>query len=149
MTRHQVRDGRSREQDDHGRGSVESRWVVLDLLDRQIIDDDQQPVGKVDDVRFDSDGDAPPRLSALLSGAQALGERMGGLLGRAMAGTARRMLAEPRDGARAVPWADVTELGYVIGLRAGVDKLDLEPALELWLRRNIVGPIPGSGRARG
>lgn len=125
------------------------RWVVLDLLDRQIIDADQQPVGKVDDVHFATDSAEPPLLSALLSGAQALGERMGGLIGGAMAGTARRMLTEPRDGARTVPWSDVAELGYVLGLRAGISELNLEPVLEVWMRDNIIGPLPGSGHARG
>jgi sporulation protein YlmC with PRC-barrel domain len=128
---------------------AESRWVVLDLLDRQIIDNEQQPVGKVDDLQFESDDAGPPRLSAMLSGAQALGERMGGMLGRAMAGTARRMLVESRVGSRAVPWSDVVELGYAIELRAGITKLDLEPALEVWLRDNVIGPMPGSGHARG
>jgi hypothetical protein len=126
----------------------ESRWVVLDLLDRQIVDDEQQSVGKVDDVDFAADGLGPPRLSALLSGAQALGERIGGLLGQAMAGTARRMLTDPRDGARAVPWSDVAEFGYVIELRAGITELHLEPALEVWLRDNVIAPLPGSGHAR-
>ncbi|NYI42759.1 hypothetical protein [Demequina lutea] len=126
----------------------ESLWVMLDLLDRQIIDDELHPVGKVDDVDFVADGPGAPRLSALLSGAQALGERLGGLLGRMMAGTARRMLTEPRDGARAVPWSDVAELSYVIQLRAGIAELNLEPALEVWLRDNVIGPLPGSGHAR-
>jgi hypothetical protein len=126
----------------------EHRWVVLDLLDHQIIDDEQQPVGKVDDVDFAADGVGAPRLSALLSGAHALGERIGGLVGRTMASAARRMLTETRDGARAVPWSDVTELGYVIKLRAGIAELNLEPALEVWLRDNVIGPLPGSGHAR-
>lgn len=34
----------------------ESLWVMLDLLDRQIIDDELHPVGKVDDVDFVADG---------------------------------------------------------------------------------------------
>jgi hypothetical protein len=126
----------------------ESRWVMLDLLDRQIVDDEQQSVGKVDDVDFVADGPGPPRVSALRSGAQALGERMGGLVGRTMAGAARRMLTDARDGARAVPWSDVAELGYVIKLRAGIAELNLEPALEVWLRDNVIGPLPGSGHAR-
>lgn len=131
------------------------RWVVLDLLDRQIVDSEQHPVGKVDDIYF---ADAPsaglpgrgaPKLVSLLSGAEALGQRMGGLIGRMMGGTARRMLSEPRDGARAVPWPAVAELGYVIGLRAGLVELDLEPALEVWIRDNVISPMPGSGHARG
>jgi hypothetical protein len=126
----------------------ESRWVVLDLLDHQIIDDELRPVGKVDDVDFVADGPGPPRLSALLSGAQALGERIGGLVGRTMAGAARRMLTEPRDGARAVAWSDVADFGYVIKLRAGIAELNLEPALKVWLRDNVIGPLPGSGHAR-
>lgn len=125
---------------------TDHRWVVLDLLDRQVIDSTQQPVGKVDDLEFATAPDGPPRLSAVLSGAEALGQRLGGALGSAMAGTARRMLLEPREGPRRVAWSLVGKLGYVLELTGTSDELDLVPALEVWLRANVVGPVPGSGR---
>ena len=117
---------------------------MLDLLDRQIIDDEQQSVGKVDDVDFVADGPGPPRLSALLSGAQALGERMGGLVRRTMAGAARRMLIDPRAGARAVPWSDVAELGYVIELRAGIAELHLDPPSKCGCATTSSAPCPAA-----
>jgi sporulation protein YlmC with PRC-barrel domain len=122
----------------------ESRWVMLDLLDRQIIDDEQHSVGKVDDVDFVADGPGPPRLSALLSGAQALGERMGGLVRRTMAGAARRMLIDPRAGARAVPWSDAAELGYVIELRAGIAELNLDPPSKCGCATTSSAPCPAA-----
>jgi sporulation protein YlmC with PRC-barrel domain len=125
----------------------EHRWVALDLLDRQIIDDSQQPVGKVDDVDFNSDSaGSTPQLMSLLSGAEALGQRLGGVVGTAMAGGAHRMLGDPRDGSRSVSWSQVAELGYVIKLRHSAAELGVEPALEVWTRDNVIGPLPGSGR---
>ena len=56
--------------------------IGLDLLDRQILDCGGQPVGKVDDVELDVDADGTPYVAALLVGQQALGDRIGGRLGR-------------------------------------------------------------------
>src|SRR5689334_17318137 len=70
--------------------------IGFDLLDRQILDRDGRPVGKVDDVELTYDADGTPYISALLIGQQALGQRIGGVLGRWIAGTARK-LADPPD----------------------------------------------------
>ncbi len=50
----------------------------LSLLDRQLVDRDGRPVGKVDDIRFDwPDGGGPPIVSKILVGPIAFGERFG------------------------------------------------------------------------
>ncbi len=127
---------------------AEHRWVVLDLLDRQIIDSTQQPVAKVDDVELRPAADGgPPRVAALLWGAEALGQRLGGLLGRSIAGTARRMRTGP-PGPRRVEWARVAEWRYVLKLDGSVQDLELTPALEAWMRQHVIAPLPGSGDAR-
>jgi sporulation protein YlmC with PRC-barrel domain len=60
----------------------------LDLLDRQIIDKDEELIGKIDDVELsDPQGGEPPRITALLLGPQAHGQRLGGRLGRWVAKT--------------------------------------------------------------
>jgi hypothetical protein len=58
------------------------RDLALHLLDRQVLDTEGRAVGNVDDVEFlvPEDG-SPPYVVALLTGPQALGPRLGGLLG--------------------------------------------------------------------
>jgi hypothetical protein len=59
------------------------------LLDQQLVDADDRPIGRVDDVLLElPGGGGPPEVVALLTGAQALGERLGGLTGRVMASAA-------------------------------------------------------------
>jgi hypothetical protein len=53
-----------------------------------VIDRDGQPVGKVDDVELTCGDTGVPYVSAVLPGQQVLGERIGGPLGRCIAGTA-------------------------------------------------------------
>jgi hypothetical protein len=62
--------------------------IGFDLLDRQIVDRDGVPVGKVDDVEFSDDGRS---VTALLTGQRALGARFGGRLGRWITDTATRL----------------------------------------------------------
>jgi sporulation protein YlmC with PRC-barrel domain len=64
----------------------------LGLLDRQIIDKDDELVGKVDDVELsDPEGGEPPRITALLLGPQAYGRRLGGRLGQSIAAIGARL----------------------------------------------------------
>ena len=58
------------------------RDLALHLLDRQVVDTEGRAVGNVDDVEFlvPEDG-SPPYVVALLTGPQALGPRLGGVLG--------------------------------------------------------------------
>jgi hypothetical protein len=97
--------------------------IGMDLLDRQIVDRDGEPVGKVDDVELDVDADGTPYVAALLVGQHALGQRIGGRLGSWIAGTARRLSPDYHRG----PLPD--------------------PALESWLRDHLIGRIPGASDA--
>src|SRR5215212_11430319 len=90
--------------------------IGLDLLDRQILDCDGQPVGKVDDVELDVDADGTPYVAALLVGQQALGDRIGGRLGRWIAGTARRLSLDHDRGPIRIPYDLVAELTSAVNL---------------------------------
>ena len=64
----------------------------LALLDHQLPDADGLPVGRVDDVELSvPTSGAPPEVEAVLTGAEALGQRLGGLTGAVMAGAASRL----------------------------------------------------------
>jgi hypothetical protein len=67
----------------------------FNLLDRQIVDRDGVQVGKVDDLELSRTEDGALYVSALLTGQQVLGRRIGGWLGREHRAPAR---THPRTG---------------------------------------------------
>jgi len=120
----------------------------LALLDRELLDVDGRPVGKVDDVRFAEDPDGgPPRLEALLVGPQALGPHVGGRVGAWMAAIARRVSGH--DGPLAIPVEQVAEVDASVHLHLPVRHLDRVRDLEHWLRDHLIGRLPGARRATG
>lgn len=117
--------------------------VGLDLLDREIIDVDDKPVGKVDDVEL-SDGDGPPEIVALLMGPAAYGRRVGGRPGRWIEGIAAT-LAQTKEPIR-IPMAIVAEIDVSVRLSVELASLQRATRLEDWLRDHFVGRIPGAHR---
>jgi sporulation protein YlmC with PRC-barrel domain len=120
--------------------------IGFDLLDRQILDRDGEPVGKVDDVELALDGNGTPYVAALLIGQQALGDRIGGVLGRWLAGTARRLAPDRDPGPIRVPYDLVAEVTSSVNLSVSRDLLP-EPPLESWLRAHLIDRIPGADDA--
>jgi sporulation protein YlmC with PRC-barrel domain len=120
--------------------------IGFDLLDRQILDCDGAPVGKVDDVELDRGADGALHVAALLSGQQALGDRIGGRLGRWIAGAARRLSPEYHRGPIRIPFDLVAEITSAINLSVRRELLP-DPPLETWLREHLIGRIPGASDA--
>jgi sporulation protein YlmC with PRC-barrel domain len=120
--------------------------IGFDLLDRQILDRDGEPVGTVDDVELDVDADGGLYVSALLVGQQALGQRIGGRLGSWIAGTARRLSPDYDRGPIRVPYELVSGLNSAVNLSVRRELLP-DPALETWLRDHLIGRIPGASDA--
>jgi sporulation protein YlmC with PRC-barrel domain len=121
-------------------------WVVLELLDRQLVDRDGRLVGKVDDVEFEIDDEpgALPHVTALCSGLGALANNIGGDTGAALAALERR-LAERRDRQPSrVDIGTVTEIGSSIEVDAEREELDTNRG-ERWVRDVIIDKIPGAG----
>jgi sporulation protein YlmC with PRC-barrel domain len=120
--------------------------IGFDLLDRQILDSDGQPVGKVDDVELDVDGDGTPYVTTLLVGQQALGDRIGGTLGRWIAGTARRLSPDYHRGPTRISYDLVAAVNSAVNLSVRRELLP-DPALETWLRDHLIDRIPGASDA--
>jgi hypothetical protein len=120
--------------------------LVRDVLDKQMLDRRLQRMGKVDGIVLELREGMPPRVIGLEVGMTALSRRLGRRPGRWMTRLAHR-LSPQRPGACRVPWPKVQQ----IDLAVHVD-LDAEqsPAyvLERWLRRHVVGRIPGAGAPR-
>lgn len=121
---------------------------ALDLLDRQVLDRDGAPVGKVDDVELEVPGDGgPPQVVALLLGPLAWGPRLGGPAGRAIAGVAARLSG--RHQPLRIPLERVAEMGVSLRLDVGLADIPRATAVEEWLREHVVERIPGGGHATG
>ncbi len=111
----------------------------LHLLDRQLFDVDEAPVGIVDDLDLDIPmgvevaASAPaPLVTGILTG-QVLATRIFG--GR-----------PPRAKLRAIPWRLITKIGTVVQLSSEAKDFD-SLWLEHWLRDHIIRRIPGGRRA--
>jgi sporulation protein YlmC with PRC-barrel domain len=117
--------------------------IGFDLLDRQILDRDGRPVGKVDDVELTYDADGAPYISALLIGQQALGRRIGGVLGRWIAGTARKLADTPDKRPIRIGIEQVSSINSAVNLSVRRELLQ-EPPLETWLRDHLINRIPGA-----
>ena len=118
-------------------------FIGFDLLDRQIVDRDGMPVGNVDDVELAVDGDGTMRIVALLVGQQAWGRRLGGVLGQTITGAAVRLQKRRPPGPLRIPLDMVTEHAAAVKLSVTRDML-ADPELETWLRRHVIGRIPGA-----
>lgn len=117
--------------------------IGFDLLDRQILDRDGEPVGKVDDLELTYDDTGTPHVTALLLGQEVLGDRIGGILGRWMAGTARRLSGSTDRPPMRIPIDLVDTLDSAVNLSVHRDLLT-DPPLETWLRDHLITRIPGA-----
>lgn len=122
----------------------------IGLLDMQVVDSNRLPIGRVDDLELELPaGGARPRVVALLTGAQALGERLRGIAGRSMAGAARRLRGpDAPDGPASISTAIVDGVGAFVRLGVPLAELEDVARLERWLAEHVVEPAPGAGDAR-
>jgi hypothetical protein len=112
----------------------------LHLLDRQLLDDNDDPVGIVDDVEltdFDldsdiTDGAQAPQVTGLLSG-QVLATRIFGG-------------EPPRSHLQKIPWELVASVGVVVKLKPTDPRFEVS-WVERWLRDRIIKHIPGGRHA--
>ena len=90
--------------------------LVYRVLDDQLVDVEGRRCGRADDLEFDGDVGAPPRLARILSGAGTWHRR----LPRRLRPIGERVFGSGvigRDVTR-VPWEEVEEISTVIKLRS-------------------------------
>lgn len=117
------------------------------LLDNQLVDADRRPIGRVDDVELSLEN-GTLRVDSILIGAQALGERLGGTIGRGMAAVAARLRprTDPPGPAR-IDVALIEEFQPLVRLNVPFRELREVAGLERWLARHAIERLPGAGRA--
>lgn len=118
--------------------------IPIRLLDHQIVDGDGRLIGKVDDLALREDGDELV-VEWLMVGPAALAPRHPGALGR-WGWAIWRRLNDPDDpGVVMIPLSQIKEISSeVLVGDAARDALLASFGLESWLRRNLIGRIPGA-----
>ncbi|MET8911307.1 hypothetical protein [Micromonospora sp. NPDC004551] len=122
--------------------------LAKQLLDRQIVDVDGRLVGRVDDIAFAVDEEGHPYVDCLLTGQTALGERIGGRIGRLLVAVANRFTDDGPVPPLRVALTQVDRVDSVVRLRCPAADLPPSP-VETWLRRHLIDRIPGAHRASG
>ena len=116
--------------------------VVLDVLDRQIVDREGRPMGKADGVVIAWRRGEPPRITHLEIGATTLARRLPRPFARALEWLARRI--GPRHGEPyRIPVSRILHVAPDIALDLDARQT---PALasERWVRDHIIARIPGA-----
>src|SRR6476659_1636181 len=90
--------------------------IGFHLLDRQIVDRDGEPVGKVDDVELAVADDGSLYVAALLVGQRALGRRIDGWLGRLITNVASRLASTPDQGPIRIGYDLVAKVDSAVNL---------------------------------
>jgi hypothetical protein len=129
---------------DGGHPAKRHRGTVIDarlhLLDRQLLDDDGNPVGIVDDVELSgvevnrdiAEGSRPPQVTGLLTGRAVATRIIGG-------GPPPSLLQE-------IPWSLVASIGVVVTLGPTDAPFDVD-WVERWLCDHVIRHIPGGRHA--
>lgn len=120
--------------------------LVHDVLDNQLIDREKRKVGRVDALMLELERGRPPRVAAICIGGPERAHRVG----RWMLGLSRVFRAigrVQRPGVSRVPFDAVRCISDTIEI--DVDGEDLESGhLEAWLRRHVIGRLPGAARRK-
>jgi hypothetical protein len=117
----------------------------LSVLDAQLVDQDRLPIGRVDDVDLEVEPHSA-HVRTLLTGVQALGERIGGDAGSILAAGAAR-LRESGSEPVGIATELVDEVGPLVRLNLRFEELPEVAALERWLAERVVTKLPGAGNA--
>ncbi len=115
--------------------------LVRDCLDKRIEDRKHRPMGRVDGIVLELEPDRPPRVAYIELGAKTLMDRLSVRLGNAIARrlSLRGIESEPYR----IPWSKLHVGVNVVEADVEAEKT---PALEweLWLRKKVIGRIPGA-----
>ncbi len=122
------------------RGAGGELHLVRDLLDKQLVDRNHDPMGRVDGLVIGVAGQGPPQLLCIESGVTVAARRLGRAPGRWVRGASRRWGLRSGKPLR-IPWSKVTRVGIETELELEAGQT---PALawEHWLLEHVVRYLP-------
>lgn len=115
----------------------------LELMARQIVDDDGRMVAKVDDVELTTRYDGRLVVTGLLTGPGALGPRLGGALGSISTDAWSRLSGRDSSQPQRIDISVVSDISQVIRLNVSRRTADLD-GFEVWNRGRIISALPGA-----
>jgi hypothetical protein len=116
--------------------------VVHDLLDKAVLDEQRRNIGRIDGVVLELRRGAAPRVAAIEIGGRVWVRRIGPRAARWAISLAKRLPALA-NGVTRIPMSEVRLVGITVGVNCDGRKLPTL-AWEQWLRRNVIGRIPGA-----
>jgi hypothetical protein len=117
--------------------------LVRDVLDKELLDREEEPMGRVDGLVMQVGKSSQPRITHIEIGGPVPWERVHPAFARLAMRLARLWGPKRGEGVR-IPWSHVETVGRDI-------KLDVEAKKtgaidwEIWLARHVIELIPGSG----
>jgi hypothetical protein len=122
---------------------MEKVHLVRDVLDNQLMDREQCPMGKVDGIVLVLRKGKPPRLAYIEVGMSTLAHRISTRLGKFAERVGRKRGVRRGEPFR-IPWAKVRDVG--IDVEVDMDAAETPVlAWEKWLNERVVRRIPGGG----
>jgi hypothetical protein len=117
--------------------------AALHLLDRQILDPDGAMVANVDDLELTEDDQGRFLVTAILTGPDALGPRLGGRLGHWMVAVWQRLRADEDPAAGRIDIGEVVGVDSAVHIGVRRKALDVD-GFEQWTYARIIDAIPGA-----
>jgi hypothetical protein len=118
--------------------------IGLRLLDRQMIGNEDELLGNVDNLLLETVDDLPT-VTAIVTGPAGLGPRFGGRVDGWMRAIWRRLRPEADPTPLVIPMAHVQRIEAAVTLDDTAQQLVADGAqLERWLRRYLIARIPGA-----
>jgi hypothetical protein len=116
--------------------------LIHDCLDKQLVDRHNKNMGKCDGIVMTLNDSRQPEITHIEIGVVTQARRLHQRVGSWIESLAKRWGAASHDPYR-VPWSKVVVTGVTINV--GVDAEQTSAlAWEQWLRRNVIGRIPGA-----
>jgi hypothetical protein len=120
--------------------------LVRDLLDNQVRDEKDRPMGKVDGIVLVLRQGRPPRVAAIELGMSTLLGRISPRLGRLASRLERRWGITDGEPVR-IPLNKIDSIGIDVKVNVDADRTTVYD-WERWIRRALIEriPVPGGGR---
>lgn len=113
----------------------------LEILDRQLLDSEGEPCGKVDDLELDYDGSGRPVVAAILTNPGALAPRLG-LAGKLMHALWHRLHPDKHPSPIRLGWELVAKIDFAVHLTVQRREAGLTLS-EDWAYDRVLAKVPG------
>ena len=115
--------------------------LALEVLDRQLLDSEGEPCGKVDDVELDYDGSGRPVVTAILTNPGALAPRLG-WMGHIVHAFWSRLHSDASPSPIRLGWELVAKIDFAVHLTVQRHEAGLMRS-EDWAYDRVLSKIPG------